>query len=200
MVCGKYQRRRTVTSYACGESFTTKESSPIDIPDVANGTCAVTISTEKYPVPHGGTSASFLILSQVAKPGETLETFSQRFLKNPRYSNRTAAPEIPCPVSNCLSFEIVTDKLYKSEGGAHLLAIFFQSEQPNYPGIRYETPQPLPTIGKSDQPTFFRAGEVLQRFPGTRYILVALDSNQEIYARSRADFDIFLKSLVIDSK
>ena len=187
-------------SYVCGESFVTKESNPVDIPDVANGSCAVTISTEKYPVSHGGTSASFLILSQATKPAETLEAFSQRFLSNPKYSGKTPASGIPCPAKDCLSFEIITDKLYKSEGGAHLLAIFFRSEQPDYPGLRYETPQPLPTTDKNGQPVFFRAAEALQRFPGNRYFFIALDSNQEIYSRARAEFDDFLKSLVIDSR
>lgn len=188
------------TSYTCGESFITKKSNSVDIPDVANGTCAVTIGTEKYPVSHGGTSASFLILTQAAKLDETLEGFSQRFLSNPKYSDKTPASGIPCPAKDCLSFEIVTDKLYKSEGGAHLLAIFFRSEQPDYPGLRYETPQPLPATGKDGQPVFFRAAEARQRFSGNRYIFVALDSNQEIYSRARAEFDNFLKLLVIDSK
>jgi hypothetical protein len=80
-----------------------------------------------------------------------------------------------------------------------LLAIFFRSEAPDYPGLRYETPQPLPA-STNGQPTFLKAGEILQRFPGTRYVFIALDSNQEIYSLARADFDSFLKSLVIDSK
>jgi hypothetical protein len=187
------------TSYTCGESFTTKESSPIDIPDIANGTCAVSIGTEGYPSPHGDTTGTFLILSQVAKPDETLESFSERFLNNPKYSGKAPVSGVPCPVNQCLSFEIVTDKLYKSAGGAHLLAIFFRSEAPDYPGLRYETPQPLPA-STNGQPTFLKAGEILQRFPGTRYVFIALDSNQEIYSLARADFDSFLKSLVIDSK
>jgi hypothetical protein len=122
-------------------------------------------------------------------------------LKNPRYAGKTPLTGVPCPVANCLSFEIITDKLYKSEGGAHLIAVFFQSDQPTYPGLRFETPQPLPRAPSgSSEPTFYRADETLQRFNGPLYTFVALDANQDIYSHARAEFDDLLKSLVIDSK
>ena len=37
--------------------------------------------------------------------------------------------------------EIITDKLYSKEGGAHLLAVAFASEQPTYPGLRFLKPR-----------------------------------------------------------
>jgi hypothetical protein len=99
-------------------------------------------------------------------------------------------------VAICLSSEIITNKLYKSAGGAHLLAVFFQSAQPADPGLRFETPQPLPKASNnSTQPE-----ETPQRFDGTLYTFVTLDANQDIYPRARADFDDLLKSIVADSK
>jgi hypothetical protein len=189
------------TSYVCGESFTTKESSPIDITDVAKGSCTVIITSDQYPNRHSSSTASLLVLTQPAKPGESLDAFAQRLLSNPRYANRAPISGVHCPVASCLSFEIVTDKLYKSEGGAHLLAVFFQSDQPAYPGLRYESPQPFPKKpSASGEPTFFRASEFVQRLPGTLYTFIALDSNQDIYSRARVDFDNLLNSFVVDSK
>jgi hypothetical protein len=189
------------TSTLCGESFTTGPTSTVNIGDAANGSCAVTIETEKYPDRHGFSSASLLVLTQIAKPDESLEAYSERMLKDSRYASRTPLTGIKCPVASCIAFEIVTDKLYKDEGGAHLLAVLYQSEQPAYQGLRFETPQPLPKPAKkSDKPAFFRPEESLQRFNGTLYTFIALDANQDIYARSRADFDELLKSLVVDSK
>ena len=130
-----------------------------------------------------------------------VKVFSQGKVKDPSHADKTPLAGIQCPVATCLYFEIVTDKLYKSEGGAHLLAVIFQSEQPAYPGLRFETPHPLPKVSKnSSDPTFFRPEETLQRFNGTLYTLVTLDANHDIYTRSRTDFDDLLKSLVIDSK
>jgi hypothetical protein len=197
------------TSTLCGEAFTTKPSAHVTFTDVLDGTCAVTIDTETYPSRYGPSSASLLLLTQIARSGESLEAFSQRMLKvfaqgkvkDPGHADKTPLAGIQCPVATCLSFEIVTDKLYKSEGSAHLLAVIFQSEQPAYPGLRLETPRPLPKVSKnSGDPTYFLPNETLQRFNGTLYTLVTLDANHDIYTRSRVDFDDLLKSLVVDSK
>jgi hypothetical protein len=201
-------RGNRVTSSLCGESFITRPNSHLNIRDVAFGTCFIAIDTEQYPSRYGPSSASLLVGTQAAKSGESLEAFANRTfaafsnakLKDPSHTNRTSAG-IQCPVATCLTFEVVTGKLYKSEGGAHLLAVFFQSEQPAYPGLRFETPQPLPKVSTtSGQPAYFRPEETPQRFNGTLYTFVTLDANQDIYPRSRAEFDDLLKSLVIDSK
>jgi hypothetical protein len=180
------------TSNLCGESFTTKATSPVDTSDVSKGSCVVTITSEKYPTRDGSTTATLLVLTQIPHEDESLEAYSQRMLKNPRYAGKTPLTGVPCPVATCLAFEIVTEKLYKSEGGAHLLAVFFQSEQPAYPGLRFETPLPLPKAPSgSGEPTFiYRPKENLQRFNGPLYTFVALDANQDIYSHSRADSTI----------
>jgi tetratricopeptide (TPR) repeat protein len=189
------------TSNVCGESFTAKANSPVSINDVSKGSCTVIVTSEKYSTRDGYATASLLVLTQMPREAESLEAYSQRMLNNPRYADKTPLTGVPCPVATCLAFEIITDKLYKSEGGAHLLAVFFQSDQPAYPGLRFETPQPLPKAPSgSGQPTFFTAKETPQRFNGPLYTFVALDANQDIYPRSRNEFDDLMKSLVVDSK
>jgi hypothetical protein len=190
------------TSDLCGQSFATKGTTPVTLNDVSKGSCAVTITSDKYPTRNGSATATFLILTQIPHEDESLEAYSLRMLKNPRYASKTLITGVPCPVANCLTFEIITDNLYTGEGGAHLLAVFFQSEQPEYPGLRFETPLPLPTTpGVSGQPTFVvRSKENLQRFSGPLYTFIALDANQDIYPKSRVEFDDLLKSMVIDSK
>jgi hypothetical protein len=189
------------TSNICGESFTAKANSPVSMNDVSKGSCTVVVTSEKYPTRDGYATASLLVLTQIPREAESLEAYSQRMLKDPRYAGKTPLTGVPCPVTTCLAFEIITDKLYKSEGGAHLIAVFFQSEQPAYPGLRFETPLPLPKAPSgSGQPTFFTSEATLQRFNGHLYTFVALDANQDIYPRSRTEFDDLLKSLVIDSK
>lgn len=188
------------TSSLCGESFATKPTVSINVQDVAKGSCVVTIDTDKYPERHGSAGATLLLLTQIPRDGESLEAYSQRLLNESRYANRTPLSGIPCPATNCLAFEIVIDQMYKSEGGAHLIAFFFQSDQPAYPGLRFESPQPLPKASNTSQPTFLHPGDVFQRFNGPLYTFIALDANQEIYPRARIDFDNLIKSLVVDKK
>jgi hypothetical protein len=188
------------TSTVCGEAFDSRADSPIDIADVAKGTCVATISSGEYPARDGKSSPSLLLLTQPAKPGETLESFARGRLAGPRYATAKPIQGLPCPVKACLEFEIVTDKMYSKEGGAHLLVVAFASEQPDYPGLRLERLSPLPNLQKSDATQVLRPGEVLRRFDGTLYTFAALDANADIYARSRNDFEDLLKSIVVDSK
>lgn len=190
-----------VTSNICGESFVTLPAYQLKIGDVRNGVCIVTADTELYPSRYGPSSASLLVMTKAAKPGETLEAFSQQILKDPLYAGKTPASGIQCPVPTCLAYEVVTDKLYKPEGGAHLLVVFFASEQPVYPGLRFETPQPLPKDSTtSSLPSFAQSEQIPQRFNGTLYTFISLDANRDIFPRSRADFDQILKSFVVDTK
>ncbi len=193
------------TSSVCGESFLTPATTSVKLGDTANGMCLVTINSEQYPSRYGPSSASILLLTQTARSGESLEAFSQRvleaqhLLKDPRHPDKASVTGVPCPVATCLSFEIVTDKVYKEEGGAHLLAVFFQSDQPAYPGLCLEIPQPMQKVSNtSGQPV--TPEPILQRLNGTLYTFVSLDANHDIYPRSRTDFDDLLKSLVVDSK
>lgn len=189
------------TSTVCGESFLVKPTAQIDIMDVTKGTCVATITPAKYPTRHGESSPSLLVFTQAAKPGQTLDTFLHGLLANPKYASAKPIEGIACPVANCLAYEIITDKLYSKEGGAHLLAVAFASEQPAYPGLRFESPRPLPkTGGNSNSPQFFRPDNTQQRFDGTIYTFLALDANEDIYIPSRADFDALVQSMVIDSK
>ena len=95
----------------------------------------------------------------------------------------------------------MTKKIYWKQGGAHALIVFFASEPPEYPGLRFESPVALPKPdGKSSETKFYMPTDILQRLPGTRYTVIVLDANEDIYAKSRSDFDAFLKTLVVDSK
>ena len=187
-------------SSVCGESFTTKSTVHIDVRDVSHGSCTVTIETDAYPNRHGNSTATLLLLTQAASPGESLETHAEKLLSNPRYAERKPI-DVRCPVSRCIAYEIVTNKMYKSEGGAHILAIIFESDQPDYPGLRFEEPQPLPTQSSpGKEPAFYRRDQTLQRFNGTLFTFIALDANQDIYPRAKAEFDNFVESLAIDTK
>jgi hypothetical protein len=197
-----------LTSNVCGVSFVVKLSFHLNVADVVHGTCIVTIDTEQYPSRFGPSSGSLLLLTQAARQGESLEAFARRILqaftqnvvKDPSEGNTAPLAGMHCPVATCQSFEIATKKLYKAEGGAHLIAVFFQSDQPPYPGLRFETPQPLPKISPTTGKPISGSEETPQRFEGPLYTFVTLDANSDIYPRARVDFDDLLKSLVVDSK
>lgn len=189
------------TSTLCGEALTVSPTASMDVRDVADGKCVVTIGFSKYPSRSGSSSSTALVFTQVAKAGQTLEAFVHSLLSGPKYATAKPVSDLLCPVAKCVAYEIIQPNMYAEEGGAHLLAIAFASEQPPFPGLRLETPQPLPsTSGTGSEPKFFRPQDVLQRFDGTMYTFIALDANQDIYTNARKDFDALMNSIVIDTK
>jgi hypothetical protein len=88
--------------------------------------------------------------------------------------------------------------IYWKQGGAHILLVAFERDQPRYDGLPFEKPQGPPIEKPQEKPVAFHFEYIFHRIPGKLYYLVLLDSNQQIYANSKPEFDEFLKSLVVD--
>jgi len=110
----------------------------MDIRDVTKGTCTSVIETGPYPSKTGQSTPSILLLSRPPKPQEQLGDFVQLFLKDRQSAHPITAPS--CPSDKCLAFEIVTNAMYQSEGGGHLLVVAFADQAPEFPGLLFESP------------------------------------------------------------
>jgi hypothetical protein len=188
------------TSTLCGESFEAKLDSPIEISDVSNGSCLVSFQSGVYEAGHSKSAARIIFLMESAKHDQTLEAYADATLAEPRYASARPITGLPCPVSKCLIFDIHNREMDSKEGGDHMLAVFFASEQPDYPDLRLEYPQSLPKTDTSGPPQFFRPVDTLRRFHGTLFTVVLLDASESIHRQARGDLENFLTSLVVDSK
>jgi hypothetical protein len=189
------------TSTLCGESFQIPASLPIGVSDPKDGACVVNIQSDPFPSHGGSSTATYMLLTQRAKSAQSLDDFAHGFLSLAPYNTGKPIDGLPCPVARCLAFEIVTSAIYAPDGGGHLIAVFFASEEPDYPGLRLETPQGLPKPDKgTNQPVYYRPGQFLVRYSGALYTFAALDANADIYSKVRPGFDALLKSLIIDTK
>ncbi|HZQ44105.1 MAG TPA: hypothetical protein VFA99_12695 [Acidobacteriaceae bacterium] len=193
--------RDPFTSYLCGASFIVDAKSDIHVPDISAGTCAVTASP---PAKKGEPAPTFLFMVKTPTPGQSLDNFVRSYLKSNDADTGSdknqvkLAPELPCPVERCLSFDIFAPGIYWKQGGAHILVEAFERDQPRYDGLPFEKPQgPLMREGQHGR-AYFRAEPRFHRIGGKLYYLVLLDSNQQIFAASKAEFDEFLKSIVVE--
>ena len=133
----------------CGIGFSAHGNWHMDIRDVAKGTCVSMIETGPYPSKSGQATPTILILSRPAKPEEQLDDFVHSFLK--KYPARSfMAPS--CPSDRCAAFEVVTDTMYPSEGGAHLLVVGFAGRVPDFPGLLFERPWAPPSLRPRKRP------------------------------------------------
>ncbi|MFI5098662.1 MAG: hypothetical protein ACHQT6_11880 [Candidatus Acidiferrales bacterium] len=184
------------TSQLCGMGFSAHKDWHMDIKDVAKGTCISMIETGPYPSKSGQGTPTILVLSRTAKPQERFDDFVQSFLKKYPSARPITAPS--CPSDKCVAFEIVTNTMYQSEGGGHLLAVGFAEQPPDFPGLLFERPDAPPKDDSGEKVTYYRPTEKLHRLPGILYTVVELDSNASIFEKAAADFQYLLKSIQLD--
>lgn len=182
-------------SEICGLGFSARGHWHIDNRDVTNGSCVSTIETGPYPSKAGQDTPTILILSRPPKPQEQLDDFVQSLIK--KYPSPHSFTTPYCPSDKCVAFEIVTDTMYTSEGGAHMIVVGFAAQEPEFPGLLFEKPWALPTpIPK--KPTHYRPDRRLHRLPGVIYTVVLLDSNASIFEKAMEDFRFVLQSVRLD--
>lgn len=190
------------TSTLCGVSFESPADDAVNIGNkIENGSCYAGVETPRYKTRTQPSRATLALHSEAALPGQTLASFAHSYLDKPDFASTKIASGLPCPTNECLAYELITDKFYYLQGGAHVLLLFFASEAPQYPGLKLERPIALPKPDhKSSGPLFYRPEEILGRLPGTRYFVIILDANQDIYKPSRSDFETLIRTIVVDSR
>jgi len=125
------------TSTLCGVSFESPADDAVHRGSkIDNGSCYAGVETPRYRTRTQPSSATLSLHSEAASPGQTLASFARTYLDKPDFASAKTADGLPCPVGECLTYELITDKIYYLQGGAHVLLLFFVSEAPQYPGLR----------------------------------------------------------------
>ncbi len=192
----KGEQELEITSQLCGVGFSAQNNWHMNVRDIANGTCIVTLETGPYPSKTGQGTPTLLVLTRPAKPQETLDDFVQTFVK--KYPTARTIPPVSCPSNKCIGYEIVTNAVYQSEGGGHFLVVGFTGQPPEFPGLLFEKPDAPPKAKPGDKITYYHPDECLHRLPEVLYTIVELDSNESIFGKATSDFQYLLKSIQLD--
>ncbi len=194
------KKRLALTSHLCGISFAVGDDRDLQVGDISNGVCTV---WSNPPTKKGTPVATILLMAKRPAEGQSLDDFVKSFLKDHDVFSAdktqvSTASDLPCPVEHCLSLDLLVPGIYWKQGGAHILVVAFERGQPRYDGLPFEKPQGPPITKPQEQPVAFHFAYISHRIPGKLYYLVLLDSNQQIFANSKPEFDQFLKSLVVE--
>lgn len=148
-----------------------------------------------YAAKKGTLRPCILLLVKQAKPGQTLEEFSASFGRD-----GTFVPYAPlrCPAAKCIAEKGVQPGMYHENGDGHGRIVFFEREQPEFPGLIFESPSSLPHQDGKVGPETFRFAQTQQRMPGKLYYLVMLDTAVSIEEPAMKDFDFFLQNLTVE--
>jgi hypothetical protein len=148
-----------------------------------------------YAARKGTLRPCILLLVQQAKPGQTLEGFSASFKRDGTFVPYTLAR---CPAERCIAERGVQPGMYHENGDGHGRIIFFEREQPEFPGLIFESPSALPHQEGKKGPETFGFAPTQQRMPGKLFYLVLLDTAASIEEPALKDFDFFLENLTVE--
>ncbi|MGD0800470.1 MAG: hypothetical protein ABR906_04060 [Terracidiphilus sp.] len=183
------------TSTTCGARLRARGDWHIDRLEVTNGSCVAQFRTGPYKATVNKRTPNVLLLVQQPKENESLQEYSKKFLKSGTFEPYSPAN---CPAATCIALKGIQPESYKEDGGGRSRIVIFERDQPEFPGLIFETPQTLP---KSDDKTGVQAyhpGQIQQRMPGKLYYLVLVDTATSIEEPAMKDFDFFLKNLTVE--
>jgi hypothetical protein len=152
-------------------------------------------STGPYAAKKGTLRPSILLLVKQAKPGQTLDDFAASFGRDGTFVPYTPAR---CPAERCIAERGNQPGMYHENGDGHGRIVFFEREQPEFPGLVFESPSSLPHKEGKKGPETFTFAQIQQRMPGKLFYLVLLDTAASIKEPAMKDFDFFLQNLTVE--
>ena len=88
--------------------------------------------------------------------------------------------------------------MYKEDGDGHGRIIVFERNQPDFPGLIFESPWQLPKSDGKEGAKFYAPNQIQQRIPGKLYYLVLLDTAASIEEPAMKDLNFFLENLTVE--
>jgi hypothetical protein len=181
--------RSVFTSFVCGFSFSSPGEWRVARLEVQKGQCIAQLETGPYRNGTRDVVPNILVIVRQAKTGESLDDFKKVFMQ--KASFRPASVR-NCPSQECLTSEAVKPGLYGTNGDGHAILTVFNRPAPAFPGLALEEPTTLPSADEG-KTTYFHPNERLNRFEGTLYYLVLLDTASSVFGKAEDDFEDFLK-------
>lgn len=181
--------RSVFTSFVCGFSFSSPGEWRVARLAVQEGQCVVQLETGPYKNGASDVVPNILVIVRQAKTGESLDDFKKVFMRTGPFKQASVHN---CPSQECQTSEAVKPGLYGSNGDGHAILTVFERRAPAFPGLALEEPTALPSP-EEGKTTHLHPNERLNRFEGTLYYLVLLDTASSVLGKAEDDFEDFLK-------
>jgi hypothetical protein len=186
---------RFFTNTSCGLRLRVHADWKIDRLDLTGGSCVAIFGSGPYKAAAGGLWPEIMVLVQQPREGETLEEFSKKFLTKGTFEPYTLNR---CPVGHCMALEGEQPGMYEEDGGGRPRSVFFERDEPAFPGLIFEVPSEDPRPDKPGPFALPQPKQTQQRIPGKLYYLVVLDTAASIEEPAAEDFNFFLENLTVE--
>jgi hypothetical protein len=184
-----------LTGTSCGARMHVRGDWAIKELGLGNATCVAYFSSGPYKATTKDLHPSILMLVKPAAENQTLEDFLALFAKNGTFEPFALSR---CPAKRCIAMKGMQPGMYKADGDGHGRLVVFERDQPEFPGLIFESPMEIPKDGSGSGATVFRANQVQERMPGKLYYLVLLDTAASIEEPAMKDFDFFMQNLTVE--
>ena len=183
------------TSTTCGVRLRARGDWHIERLEVTKGSCVAQFRTGPYKATVNERTPNVLLLVQQPKQNETLQEYSKKFLNDGTFELYTLPH---CPAATCIAMKGVQPGMYKEDGDGHGRIVVFERDQPEFPGLIFESPGQLPNAKVKEGMNYYELDQIQQRIPGKLYYLVLLDTAASIEEPAMKDFDFFLENLTVE--
>jgi hypothetical protein len=180
-------------SYPLGMKFSVSKDTKLNIGDFTGDMGLVEI----WLTPRKGKTGekrvpTMDIAAFVPKEGETLQTFSARFMKKGKWESYQMSLGL-----NEQAWTTEDGALYKADGGAKVLFITFERPEPADAGYIFETPSDFPK-NKDQSPTFYRLTEYHERIRGRLFYQIWLEAPKAFYGDAFGELAGIMKTFVVE--
>lgn len=184
------------TSTMCGVRLRAHGDWEVDqIGAAMGGGCLLGFSTGPYQGTVRKLRPTILLLVKQPEGNETFQDFVKRFTKDGGFQPFAPAR---CPAAGCVALKGVEPGIYKGDGDGHGRIVLFERDQPEYPGLLFESPWQIPQQSGKEGMHYYAPGQIQQRIPGKLYYLVVLDTAASIEEPAVKDLDFFLQNLTAE--
>jgi len=183
------------TTTLCGVRLRSHGNWEVENLALSNGSCVANFGTGPYKGTVHVLHPEILLLVQQPKDGESLEEYAKKFQTDGTFE---PDPTLHCPVAHCIALKGEQPKMYKKDGDGHARIVIFERDEPEFPGLIFESPIELPKGDRNGGAQFYRPSPIQQRIPGKLYYLVLLDTAASIEVPAMKDFDFFLENLTVE--
>jgi len=183
------------TSTTCGVRIRAHGDWSINQLGLTKGSCVAYFSTGPYKATAHNLRPSVVLIVKQPEENETLAEFSKKFLKDGKFQSFAL---LQCPAATCIAMKGVQPGMYGKDGDGHGRIVVFERNQPDFPGLMFESPLEMPKPDATEGKQFYRPSQIQQRIPGKLYYLVMLDAAASIEEPALKDFDFFLDGLTVE--
>lgn len=183
------------TSTLCGVRFLVPGKWSVNRMEANNGSCVAWFFSGPYSAVTRSLQPSVVLMVQRAQQGQTLDDYMKKFTQKGTFESFVPSR---CPSTTCLAVKGVQPGMYKADGDGHGHLLAFERNQPEFPGILFESPSEPPKTDPAKGSQYFHPSQTQQRIPGRLFYLVMVDMASSIEAPAMKDYDEFLKDLAVE--